>query len=288
MLGARRGNRKSIATTIEHEGSRWRVANGRMDELAAAPRENGRIVPMPAGREDQIRTIAAALRARKLPAEAMLDGRFVFERDTQADLPIDEYQADPVHQTLLWGDRITKRLMIKIALELLAYYDADAARSEDVAAPRRFARYDEGDESDFRTGPDNETPGAKLQHVDALYFHGIEIWTAGGKLNYLMTLLSEMRWAGILIKSWKGGPFRASYTFDAIDPGKKLVVHDAADGAALVNKSYRVRVRELQDATARFTATNGEHAARQKMRAPAPDPTDLYPDVLEAMNKTKK
>jgi hypothetical protein len=259
-----------------------------MDELAAAPRENGRIFPMPAARADQIRTIVAALRARKLPAEAMLDGRFTLEQDTNPIPPVEEHQADPVDQGLFWGDRISKRLMIKVALEFLAYFDAEAARSDDTAAPRIFARYDEGSESNFRTGPDSETAGSRLPHVDALYFHGIEIWTAGGRLNYLMTLLSEMRWVGVLSQSWKNGPFRASYTFDVRDPAKKNVIHSEADGAVLVNKSYRVRVKELQDSTARFTAMNGEHTSRQKMRAPAPEFADLYPDVSAAMNKAKK
>lgn len=219
----------------------------------------------------------------------MLDGRFVFERDpSMDDTPIDDIQAEPIENSLLWGDRVTKRLMLKIAIELLAYFDGSAARCDELIAARRFARYDEGDDWEFRAGPDMETSGAKLKHIDATYIHGIEIWTAGNRLNYMMIILSKMHWVGTLSHSWKCGPFRAAYSFDIRDPGNKCVEHDKSDGATLVNKSFRVRMAELQKATVLLTETIKQHAERRRMRAPAPDLNDLYPEVAAAMNKSKK
>lgn len=79
ISGARRGDRKHIETKVEFQGSTWRLENGRMDEMAGPPREKGRVTPLPARREDQVATIARALKTQGLPPEAMLDGRFIEE-----------------------------------------------------------------------------------------------------------------------------------------------------------------------------------------------------------------
>jgi hypothetical protein len=55
------------------------------------------------------------------------------------------------------GDRASKRLMYKIALELWAYFDAHAASSPELVPVRRFVGYDEGDEANFPMGVDTET-----------------------------------------------------------------------------------------------------------------------------------
>lgn len=287
LVGARRGDRKHISAEIEFQGSRWRVENGRMDELAEPPRERGRVHPMPARRKDQVATVVRALRSRGLPAEAMLDGRFNLEQEPDVP-PIDPVQEEPIYNGLNWGDRIAKRVMIKIAVELLARFDAKGARYPELERSRRFARYDEGDEMDFRAGPDTETSGANMLHVEARWFHGIDVWTSGRKLHYRLTLFSEIRWVGTLTKFWDGLPFSASYTFDVTDPNKLTITSEARDGATLVNKSRRVRMRENDDAVARITATNFANAERRRIRALKPDFKDLYPDVKALMEKRRK
>jgi hypothetical protein len=124
-----------------------------------------------------------------------------------------------------------------------------------------------------------------MPHVDALRFHGIDVWTSGRKLPYRLTLFSEIRWVGTLTECWDGLPFSASYTFDVTDPAKLTITSEARDGATLVNKSYRVRARENEDAMARIEATNFENAERRSMRIPKPDFKDLYPDVKALMEK---
>ncbi len=168
FAGARRGDRKYVSTEIEFQGSKWRLENGRMDEMAKPPREKGRINPLPARREDQVATVARALKSRGLPAEAMLDGRFTQEEEPDVP-PVEPLQTEPVEHGFNWGDRISKRVMIKIAIELLAYFDPDAARSPELDRARRFARYDDGSEMDFRAGPDIETLGAGIPRVEATW-----------------------------------------------------------------------------------------------------------------------
>jgi hypothetical protein len=282
--GARRGDRKFIKADVEYQGSRFRVENARMDESAKPPRNRGREWPMPARREDQIVTCANALRAKRLPPEAMLDGRFLLQQDDDV-APVESEQTEPVEHVFVWGDRNTKRLMIKIAIELLAYFAPEGARSEALERPRRFARYDEGHDMDFPAGPDTETAGARLPVIEATWFHGIEIWRSERKLNYRITLFSNMRWVGTLTECWTGSPLSASYTFDVTDPGRRSVETEPRDGATLVRKSHRVRKRENDLAVTAAETANFEIAERRAGRAPTPSFEDLYPDVKALMEK---
>lgn len=217
----------------------------------------------------------------------MLDGRFTLEAEPDIP-PVEPLQPEPVEHGITWGDGISKRVMIKIAIELLAYFDADAARSSALSRARRFARYDDGRETDFRAGVDGETSGAGLPHVEAMWFHGMDVWTSGGKLNYRMTLFSHVRWVGTLTESWTGAVISASYTFDITSPGRWTCTRELRDGAALVGKSRRVRMREHGEALALVEKANFDNAQRIMCRAPKPDFQDLYPDVKSLMEKRSK
>lgn len=74
-----------------------------------------------------------------------------------------------------------------------------------------------------------------------------------------------------------------SYSFDIKDPANKALGTDCRDGAPLVNKSRRVRDREMMDAMARFEETSLGNSERRRMRAPPPDFADLYLDVRSLM-----
>lgn len=287
FAGARRGDRKYVSTVIESQGSKWRLENGRMDQMAEPPREKGRINPLPARREDQIATIARALKSRGLPAEAMLDGRFALEEESDVP-PVEPLQTEPVELGFKWGDRTSKRVMIKIAIELLAYFDPDGARSPELDRARRFARYDDGNEMDFRAGPDIETSGSDLPHVETTWFHGMDVWTSGRRLNYRITLFSHIRWVGTLTENWTDPTISASYTFDVASPGVCMLDRELRDGATLVNKSHRLRERECEEAFALVEKTNFDNAQRIKFRAPKPNFEDLYPDVKASMEKHGK
>jgi hypothetical protein len=285
LAGARRGDKKPVTAFIHSDGATHRVEGARMHELAPAPRDRGREYPMPARRDDQVCTIAKALRNLGLPPEAMLDGRFVFEEDEHAH-PVPGIQTEPVHISLIWYDRIANRVMTKIAVELLARFDVELAKKPELESARIFARYDKGD---ARSGIDTETAASGLGQVNAPRIHGMELWTAGYSLHYRMTLFSELRYIGTLTNSWSAGPFKGIYTFDILDPTKMLIISSRSDGATLVNKSRRVRNQELEIASQRFRETSMRLSERRLMRAPKPDLKDLYPDVVQKMeNKSKK
>lgn len=284
LAGARRGDRKPIVATIEHERKKWRAEGGRMDEMAPSPREKGRVNPLPAHREDQVRTIVSNLKSRGLPAEAMLDGRYTLEHEDEPS-PESDTQANPVVITWSLGDRAWKRVMYKIAIELLAYFDAQGGRALELDPVRRFVRYDEGEEWNFPMDVDTETTASQIAPVEVMLFHGIDVWTAGRNVHFRLTLFTELRVVGTLTEEWSGGPFRISYTLDIKDPVKMKVSSEPCDGAHLVHKSRHVRDRELADALARMEETSLGNSERRRIRAPKPDFNDLYEDVRAAMNK---
>lgn len=283
LVGALRGDREPITAVVTLEGSTYRAGRGRMDELAGPPTDRGRVYPMPARREDQIKVVVSALRARHLPPEALLDGRFKLE-EAAAVAPIGETQAEPVEVSMAWCDRATKRVMTKAALELLAHLFPNEATRPELEGVRRFARYDEGD---FFAGVDTSTAGAGLPLLDAPYVHAIEVWTAGMRCHYRMILFTELRFVGTLAEVRIGKALRSSYSFDVKDPANRRVIAESGDGATLVNKSQRVRQRELDVALEKLEELNWSTSARRRVRAPPPSFKDLYPDVVRAMGKRK-
>jgi hypothetical protein len=282
-VGALRGDGSPITTIVKFEGSEWRVGGARMDERAGPPTERGRSWEMPALREDTIKRIVTALRSLDLPPEAMLDGRFVLE--PAADVPpVGETIVEPI-ESVISVDRVSARVMIKAAIELLAHRHGDEARRPALERARRFARYDEGQ---FYARVDVETAGARLPLVSAPHVHGIELWSAGMKLHCRMVLFTEIRFVGTLTDGWTGPSLRCSYSFNVQDPWSMSVTCEGGDGATLANKSFRVRQRELDDAVAKLRAFNFSTSERRRMRAPPPSFKDLYPDVVEAMKKKGK
>lgn len=278
LIGALRGDRSPISATIEFEGSKYRAALGRMVQLAPPPTDDGHVWSLPATRADQIRVVVEALTSQKLPPEAILDGRFRMRHSEEPSPPAQ--QADPINLSLTWCDHETKRVMAKSAIELLAIFDGAAARRSELEAARRFARYAEGDPF---AGFDSTTEAARLPLSNGAYIHGVDVWTADTTLNYRMILFTYLRFVGTLTDRWHGKPIRCSYSFDIQDPATRSVECADGDGSSLVNKTRRVRDRELAEALDKLSELNISTTARRRTRAPAPSFEDLYPDVEAAM-----
>jgi hypothetical protein len=63
--------------------------------------------------------------------------RYTLEHE-DAPPPESDTPAEPVVITWSLGDRASKRVMYKIAIELLAYFDAQGARAPELDPVRRF------------------------------------------------------------------------------------------------------------------------------------------------------
>jgi hypothetical protein len=276
LAGARRGDGPFVrAKRIEHEGKVYDAAGGRMTARPKPPENRGRHLHLPTREEDFGRVTSDWLDQLGLPPEALLDGRARIQ--TPEPLPDDDRPVEPITLTFRWDGDDEKRVMTKAAIELMAYFDAPLACRNELTSAKRFARDGEGF---IPCWVDTETSGACLPRVNALWIHGIEIWTAGTKLNYRWTLFTELHVVATLTDQWHGGPFRASYTFDILAPGTRTQLHEFKDGAALVNKSDRVHSTEFTAAMKRMEATSIATSAMKRTRTPVTDALDLHRKVL--------
>lgn len=281
LAGARRGDRSFIRAKISTPHGKFIAENRRLDELAAPPRARGTVRPLPARREDQIAIVVAMLRDFNLPIEALRDGRLAFEADAIEPAPVPEFQQEPTSGTLRWLDRSTRRLMVKMALEFLAYWHPRAARDRILSSAVRFSRYDDGENP--WAAVDTETSASGIPLVEDNIVHGLEIWTVETSLFYRMTLFSEFRFVGILSEQNPIREFAAAYSFDITDPANYRVAAENRDGASLVRKSSRTRRRELDLACEKFLATSYERSERRQGRAPPPSIEDLYDEIAHRM-----
>jgi len=253
MMKARRGDGSPIEAEFEHDGRRFRVADGGMFEEAPPPTDRGRQWAIPANDDRQVSMVTTMLKQRRLPPEAIIDGRLAV-RDAPAE-PDPHGLTNPdagVTRNMEWGFPATKRLQFKIACDLLAHSRPDLARSNILRPAWVYARHGIGD---FHVPFDSSTTGSGLDEVSAAYRHVIEIWTRGSSLHARLGLFTELRFVATLTTCWDGPAFRISYSFNCLNPKDMSVAFGDGDGDFVVRKSSDGAHRELLDASARLSDT---------------------------------
>jgi hypothetical protein len=285
VIGACKGDGTPISGVVELDGSMFQAESGGMYEEAPPPKDRGRVWPLPARADRQVTLVAAMLRQRRLPPRAIVDGRFALQDALATDEPPPRL-ANPgagVPIAMEWGDLDTSRVMVKSACELLAYSSPALARLPCLASALRFARYGLGR---FHVAIDTSTQGSELPHIDAPYVHSLDVWTRREALYYRFGLFSELRFVGALTSRWSGPPLRLSYSFDCREP--RNCRHDVrdGDGDAVVEKSQRLRDRELAKASERLSQTMRESVRLpDAYRAEALSREDLYAGVCEIFKR---
>lgn len=253
MLGARKGDGKPIETTFEHDGGTFRAKECGIFEEAPPPTDRGRRWALPADHNSQVELVIRLLRQRRLPPEALRDGRL---RLADAPAEVDpEGLRNPdagVSRPMEWGFPAAKRMHVKIACDLLAHSRADVARRDCLRPAWAYARHAIGDPN---VPADSSTAGSGLPEVGAPYRHAIDIWTSRTSLHARLGLFTELRFVATLTNEWDGPRFRLSYSFDCRDPANALVEHGDGDGDFVVRKSRRVARAELLQASERISAT---------------------------------
>lgn|GEM_PF-5624640 len=253
LLGARKGDGTPIEASFEHEGRRFRARAGSMLEEAPPPTDKGRRWPLPADGRKQVDQVIRALRERKLPPEALNDGRMSLADAADDEEPEGLRDANAgVSTPMEWGFAEAKRMQIKIACELLAHSRADVARNESLREACAYARNGRGD---WHVPFDSSTSGSGLPEVAAPYRHAVDVWTNNRCLHSRLTLFTELRFVATLTSAWEGPSLQLSYSFDCRDPAEICVEHGNQDGAMLIRKSARVSHSELLEASARLSET---------------------------------
>jgi len=253
MAKARRGDGTPIVATFEHEGRRFRVADGGMFEEAPPPTENGRKWALPASENRQVTLVMTMLRQRRLPPEAIIDGRCpIVDGPSEPDPHGLTNPEAGVPTNMEWGYPAAKRLQFKIACDLLAHSRPDVARSDTLRPAWAYARHGVGD---FHVPFDSSTEGSRLDEVASPYRHVIDVWTHGRSLHARLGLFTELRFVGTLTSTWDGPSLRISYSFNCLDPADLRIEHGDGDGDFVVRKSPRVAHEELLEASSRLSAT---------------------------------
>jgi hypothetical protein len=181
------------------------------------------------------------------------------------------------------GDPPTKRLMIKVACEHIAYHDPTLGRASELDDARMYARYGTGD---FRIVIDASTEGSKLRNVDRPFVHASEVWSRNGSLNHRFTLFTYWTFAGILTKNWQGPKIRYLYGFDCTNPKEAVVLPADGDGDALVQMSPHVSNRALLERAAQLSEALRAYTPKvNAYRAAALTTKELYDGVCELFSR---
>ena len=206
MMKARRGDGRPVEAEFEHDGRLFRAGDGGMFEEAPPPTDRGRRWELPASDDRQVSMAVTILRQRRLPPEALIDGRvqIIDGGPEPAPLGLTNPQAG-VTTNMEWGFPAASRLQLKIACDLLAHSRPDLARTHSLGAAARFARHGLGD---FRVSFDSSTEGSRLPEVQAPYRHMIEVWTRRGCVHVRLGLFTELRFVSTLTTDWNGPSFR--------------------------------------------------------------------------------
>ncbi|MES1164821.1 MAG: hypothetical protein ABUR63_03615, partial [Verrucomicrobiota bacterium] len=131
------------------------------------------------------------------------------------------------------GNRGHRRVFVKMALELLARYDAAAARDGALGSARQFARLDRGEIS-FK--PDAASEGSGLLAKTRTRFrigHSVEVWTCGQNVLVKVAFFGKLIFTASLSSAWNSSPFSVAHILDPQDPSVALTRNSKRAGKPL-------------------------------------------------------
>ena len=236
-LCARDGDNEPIHAEVEANGKRYDYADGVGEQRLPPPMYDGKglAFPLPGGLDEQAAEIAKRLWMAGLTPAALDDGTFRLEPDTTFGI-----QPHPPTATMLdWVAKIGTdghmRVVMKMALELLAFvHPAEARRWGELRKARRYIR-------------DGEEDGTLPARFDALSLgsgvlnpkdlpqlaHAVEVWTHRRNLHYRVTLFGGLHITGSLTTDWGGAPLTLAHALDPTQPTRRLDGRRESDGPSL-------------------------------------------------------
>ena len=283
-LGAKTGDGRALTKELTIDGLTCQGSAGRAEVQVPGPtfdqtRKCVRFA-LPAGRESQARLIAWNLWQQGKSPAAIDVGEFVLEPDPQASPANLGCRVFP--SRLHIGGSEHKRVLAKMALELLAHRRPALARQYSLLKARRFARYGEGE---IRLMPDAASEGSGLgsSREPSPAAHATEVWSHQNLLLMRITLFGEMKFTGTLTDAWEGPPVRVAYALDPITPKRMSLLCDDVDGPKLALWHEGVRQEAIQAFEGHYDRmSRGVAAAVVSVeRESAPDLAELRP-LIEA------
>lgn len=275
-VGATNDEQEPIKVAIEFAGRDFVLVDGNADMQVAGStfdRDTKTLVgPLPAGLEVQAERWAKLMWSHGLGPEDVDSNLQLAPEDPGPILPTGPTRRD---YDLSVGGRIEhKRVFIKMALELLAYYRHDLVIRGELSEARRFARHGTGT---FRGKPDTRSEGSGLLGVEPRpdVFNAIEVWSAGKSVFFRVVFLGPIVFTGTLTTEWHGDPFRAAYAFDARNPANVIARgYTEGDGPSLAIWFDRVKDESVANAVAALEAIS-LRLAESRIPLPREPPPDI-------------
>jgi hypothetical protein len=222
---------------VEADGKTYDYADGLGDQRLPAPKyEDGELVfPLPGDPDKLAEVIAYQLWSHHKTPAALDTDTIRIEPDRTFHIKPYPPERKMLFSELKVGTDPHMRVVVKMALELLAYVRPDDARRWDVLRPARLYVRDGVDDGTLPVRFDALSDGAGLFRADEVpqLAHGVEVWTHGQNLHYRVTFFGGLHVTGSLSTRWTGPAFSIGHALDPQQPSRCVTRNTESDGPAL-------------------------------------------------------
>jgi hypothetical protein len=281
-LGTRDADNHPITAEIEANGKKYAYSDGMgVERMPPLKHEAGALVfPLPGGSDEQASAIAKRLWNAGLTPRALDDGKLRIEPDNTFHIRPHPPRSAVLNWVAVLGTTEHMRVVMKMALELLAYVRSDDARRWGVLrTARRYIRWSE-DDGTLPVRFDALSHGSGLFREADLpqLAHAVEVWTHRRNLHFRVTLFGGLHITGSLTTQWDGPPFTVAHALDPTQPRLRTDRRTESDGPPLGVYHVGLKQQALDTFAAWFLDRTKEVSARAALRPWEPPVT---PDLIQ-------
>ncbi len=250
--------------------------------------------PLPGKPEEQAAVIAKRLWAARMTPKALDDGTFRIEPDTTFNVRPRPPSPAKLDWAAVLGTTEHMRVIMKMALELLAFvHPDDARRWNSLRDARRYVRWAEEDRPlPARFDALSEGSGVLTVTDLPLLAHAVEVWTHRSNVNYRVTLFGGLHVTGPLATDWDGPAFTIAHGLDPTQPSVRVDRRRNTDGPPLGVHHAGLKHHAFDKFREWFLARTLEVSQRRAQRPwvspTVPDLTNLRPLIETEFAKLLK
>jgi len=236
-LRARDAENQPIRAEVEADGKTYDYADGLGNLRLPVPKyEHGELVfPLPGEPDKLADVIAHQLWRNGLEPAALDSGTIRIEPDRTFHIKPHPPERKMLFSGLELGTDAHMRVVVKMALEFLAYVRPDDARRWDVLRTARLYVRDGVGDGTLPARFDALSDGAGLFRAEDVsqLAHAIEVWTHGQNVHYRVTFFGGLHVTGSLSTRWSGPAFSIGHALDPQQPSRNVTKNTQSDGPAL-------------------------------------------------------
>jgi hypothetical protein len=287
-LRARDAENQPIRAQVEADGKTYDYTDGLGNLSLPAPefKEGKLVFPLPGDPDKLADIIAHHLWRNGLTPGALDTGTIGIEPDQTFHIKPHPPERRMLFSRLEVGTPAQMRVVMKMALELLALLRPDDARRWDVLRPARlYVR--EGVDDGMLPARFDALSEAGLFQADEVprLSHAVEVCTNRQNLHYRVTFFGGLHVTGSLSTRWNGSAFCIGHALDPQKPGRYVTKNAESDGPALGLYHPGLKKQAFDKFEAWFMARTleiSDEATSRPWKAPgAPDLVALRPAIEE-------